>query len=54
VVSGGVASNSVVRTTLDSIAQAAELPAVYPPVHLCTDNGVHHIVPGDLFHVGHT
>ncbi|GAA6059523.1 hypothetical protein JCM10212_006021 [Sporobolomyces blumeae] len=41
VVSGGVASNLVLRerlrSKLDSLA-LADLPLIFPPVHLCTDN----------------
>ncbi|KAI8318844.1 peptidase M22, glycoprotease [Martensiomyces pterosporus] len=40
VASGGVASNLAVRSSLDSLAQANNVPLVCPPPRLCTDNGV--------------
>jgi N6-L-threonylcarbamoyladenine synthase len=39
IISGGVAANAAVRGALDGVAAAADLPARYPPVALCTDNG---------------
>lgn len=39
VVSGGVAANTVVRSTLEETAAAAGLPVHFPPLKLCTDNG---------------
>ncbi|XP_006644093.1 probable tRNA N6-adenosine threonylcarbamoyltransferase, mitochondrial [Oryza brachyantha] len=40
VVSGGVASNQYVRTSLNHIAEKNDLQLVCPPPRLCTDNGV--------------
>lgn len=40
VVSGGVASNQVLRQRLDEVTAAAGLQLVCPPPRLCTDNGV--------------
>ena len=40
VVSGGVASNAYIRQCLDTVAGHYHLDTVYPPPHLCTDNGV--------------
>ncbi|CAM0143091.1 Mitochondrial tRNAs modification protein [Umbelopsis sp. WA50703] len=40
VVSGGVASNSLVRSRLESLASSYGLPLICPPPKLCTDNGV--------------
>jgi len=40
VVSGGVAANSAVRTSLSAVADKAGLPLVAPPIRLCTDNAV--------------
>lgn len=40
VVSGGVAANQVVRSRLNALAQDEEVHTVFPPVRLCTDNGV--------------
>ncbi|KAK3241746.1 glutamated carboxypeptidase [Cymbomonas tetramitiformis] len=40
VVSGGVASNQVVRARLAEVAEQAGLPLICPPPSLCTDNGV--------------
>jgi len=38
VVAGGVAANTAVRTALESLAGAHDLPFVAPPLWLCTDN----------------
>ncbi len=38
VVAGGVASNMVLRETLEKVAKEANLDFVAPPSHLCTDN----------------
>jgi N6-L-threonylcarbamoyladenine synthase len=38
VVAGGVAANSAVRTALEDLAAAHDLPFVAPPLWLCTDN----------------
>ena len=40
VVAGGVASNSVVRSRLASVAELEGMSLVCPPPRLCTDNGV--------------
>lgn len=40
VVSGGVASNKVVRSKLNNLVEAVGLRLVCPPPRLCTDNGV--------------
>ena len=40
VVSGGVASNTFLRTRLDALAQARNLKFSAPPIKYCTDNGV--------------
>lgn len=40
VVSGGVASNAVVRQRLLSLAESEGIECCFPPVRLCTDNGV--------------
>ncbi|CAI2175927.1 16595_t:CDS:2 [Funneliformis geosporum] len=41
VVSGGVASNKSIRSSLESLAtERYNLPLICPPPHLCTDNGV--------------
>jgi N6-L-threonylcarbamoyladenine synthase len=40
VVAGGVAANRGVRAALASVAAAAGLPLVAPPIRLCTDNAV--------------
>ncbi len=37
-VAGGVAANQVLRARLTEVADAAGLPFVAPPLHLCTDN----------------
>eukprot|EP00730_Choanoeca_flexa_P001385 TRINITY_DN10612_c0_g1_i5.p1 TRINITY_DN10612_c0_g1~~TRINITY_DN10612_c0_g1_i5.p1 ORF type:complete len:380 (+),score=62.40 TRINITY_DN10612_c0_g1_i5:92-1231(+) len=37
---GGVLSNKAIRTELETLAQAHNLPVTYPPPHLCVDNGV--------------
>jgi len=38
VVAGGVAANTAVRTALEALATAHDLPFVAPPLWLCTDN----------------
>jgi N6-L-threonylcarbamoyladenine synthase len=38
VVAGGVAANTAVRTALEALASAHDLPFVAPPLWLCTDN----------------
>ncbi|NWK94956.1 tRNA (adenosine(37)-N6)-threonylcarbamoyltransferase complex transferase subunit TsaD [Sphingobium lactosutens] len=38
VVAGGVAANQPIRTALESLAAAHDLPFVAPPLWLCTDN----------------
>lgn len=40
VVTGGVAANTRLRSELDDISDRISVPVVYPPVSLCTDNGV--------------
>ncbi|XP_053554581.1 tRNA N6-adenosine threonylcarbamoyltransferase, mitochondrial [Bombina bombina] len=40
VVSGGVASNGYIRTTLQSMCEAMDVSLLFPPPQLCTDNGV--------------
>ena len=40
VVSGGVASNQVVRGRLNYLAQGVGIRLVCPPPRLCTDNGI--------------
>lgn len=40
VVSGGVASNTALRTALQNLADKKKLQFAAPPVKLCTDNGV--------------
>ena len=40
VVSGGVASNNYMRAGLGLVADHFNIPAVFPPAKLCTDNGV--------------
>ncbi|KAH8551517.1 glycoprotease family-domain-containing protein [Umbelopsis sp. PMI_123] len=40
VVSGGVASNQVLRSRLQALAASYGLPLICPPPKLCTDNGV--------------
>lgn len=40
VVSGGVAANQVVRRRLQTLAEEEGVEATFPPVRLCTDNGV--------------
>ncbi|KAI9254174.1 Gcp-like domain-containing protein [Helicostylum pulchrum] len=40
VVSGGVASNTLFRTRLETLAGSYNLPLICPPPQLCTDNGV--------------
>lgn len=40
VVSGGVAANEAVRCSLNEVAAKAELVTCFPPIQLCTDNGV--------------
>ena len=37
-VAGGVAANRVIRAGLESVARAAEVPFLAPPLALCTDN----------------
>lgn len=44
VVSGGVASNQVVRSRLTSVTLEVGLRLVCPPPRLCTDNGIRHIL----------
>ena len=39
-ISGGVASNSNIKETLESVANKNNLSLVVPPSKLCTDNGV--------------
>lgn len=38
VISGGVAANQYIRSGFNQFAQANNLIAIYPPIHLCTDN----------------
>ncbi|WP_043604706.1 tRNA (adenosine(37)-N6)-threonylcarbamoyltransferase complex transferase subunit TsaD [Novosphingobium sp. Rr 2-17] len=38
VVAGGVAANTAIRTALEGLATAHDLPFVAPPMQLCTDN----------------
>ncbi|XP_032807176.1 tRNA N6-adenosine threonylcarbamoyltransferase, mitochondrial isoform X2 [Petromyzon marinus] len=40
VVSGGVASNSVIKEALGHVATAVGFTVICPPPHLCTDNGI--------------
>jgi len=40
VIAGGVASNARVRTQLGELGYYRNIPIKYPPVSLCTDNGV--------------
>ena len=40
VIAGGVASNKVLRNTLENIAEEHNLNFAAPPLKLCTDNGV--------------
>ncbi|KAI0565121.1 Glycoprotease [Gracilaria domingensis] len=40
VVSGGVAANKVVRTRLQQLCESQEWGCLFPPIRLCTDNGV--------------
>ena len=40
VISGGVASNELIRERLQIVAQSSGLDFVCPPARLCTDNGV--------------
>ncbi|XP_061410713.1 tRNA N6-adenosine threonylcarbamoyltransferase, mitochondrial isoform X1 [Lethenteron reissneri] len=40
VVSGGVASNSVIKEALGHVATAVGFSVICPPPHLCTDNGI--------------
>lgn len=40
VVSGGVAADKVVRTKLQQLCESREWRCVFPPIRLCTDNGV--------------
>ncbi len=40
VVSGGVAANKTIRAKLDEVSLACNAQVHYPPVELCTDNGV--------------
>ena len=40
VIAGGVASNKSVRDNLDSLGNHMHIPTKYPPINLCTDNGV--------------
>ena len=39
VISGGVAANKSIRTTLQSICKDNNMELFCPPIHLCTDNG---------------
>ncbi len=39
VVAGGVAANGAIRTALERLASAYNVPFVAPPLWLCTDNG---------------
>lgn len=38
VISGGVAANQYIRSRLNEFTQNNHLKAIYPPIHLCTDN----------------
>jgi N6-L-threonylcarbamoyladenine synthase len=40
VVAGGVARNAVLRTTIHRLAEEEGIVAFFPPMNLCTDNGV--------------
>lgn len=40
VVSGGVASNRALREQLKELCKSYKIPCVFPPINLCTDNGV--------------
>jgi N6-L-threonylcarbamoyladenine synthase len=40
VIAGGVASNRVLRNKLDILSSKLKISIKYPPVNLCTDNGV--------------
>jgi len=40
VISGGVASNKVIRTKIKEAAQKVGCKSFFPPINLCTDNGV--------------
>lgn len=39
VVAGGVAANRRLRATLEAFATSISVPAIFPPIALCTDNG---------------
>jgi N6-L-threonylcarbamoyladenine synthase len=39
VVSGGVAANTKIRTSLKDLTNGLEMSFVAPPINLCTDNG---------------
>lgn len=40
VVSGGVARNQALRAAMHEVAKAQEVEAIFPPLSVCTDNGV--------------
>ncbi|WP_342261724.1 tRNA (adenosine(37)-N6)-threonylcarbamoyltransferase complex transferase subunit TsaD [Alphaproteobacteria bacterium endosymbiont of Tiliacea citrago] len=49
VISGGVASNKVIRSLIEEKASMFGAFVYYPPVELCTDNGVMIAAVADLF-----
>nr|WP_167940986.1 tRNA (adenosine(37)-N6)-threonylcarbamoyltransferase complex transferase subunit TsaD [Desulfobaculum xiamenense] len=47
VVAGGVAANSVIRSTMTTLAETHGLRCVLPPLRLCTDNGAMIAIMGE-------
>lgn len=50
VISGGVAANKVIRQYFDVLAAKNEVQVFYPPIEICTDNGVMIACLGELLY----
>lgn len=50
VISGGVAANKVIRSAIEKKAKEFECQIYYPPIELCTDNGVMIACVADLIY----
>ena len=45
---GGVAANSQLRTSMSEAADSLDAKVYYPPINLCTDNGA--MIAGIAYH----
>lgn len=50
VIAGGVAANVCIREAIDSLAAQNDCSVFYPPIELCTDNGVMIAAIGELLY----